>query len=289
MKLLIFLTVTLYSLSSAAINFNGDSRIEAQLEAPQFWAQIARSVPALIPKKRLKRTTGGWKLNGPSLEKVGNLCEDEKFSDQKVIANCSASLIDENIILSSAHCFVQDQPGFRCQDYAVVFDFALLNQNAPYTIPDENVFFCDELIYHQFAADFSEDIMLFRLDRPVQDRQPVALKKHIPELEDELVMIGYPLGIFQKYVDGGKVRSVERERLTFKHNLDTFSVNSGGPIFDASSGEQVGVLVRGTGSNFQKQVDRDCSRWGIAQEGDFAEANFVLHVPTILYEASKSF
>lgn len=289
MKLLSILIGLLLSTSSQAIVFNGDSRIEAQLEAPDFWMQIARSVPALVPKERLTKVPGGWKLDGPTVKEVGRLCEDERFVDQKVIANCSASLIGNDTILSSAHCFTEDHPGRRCQDYAVVFDYALTQKDDPYFIPDENMYFCEEMIYYNFAKDFSEDIMTFRLDRPVQGRELIKLKEQKPELGDELTMIGYPLGIFQKYVDGGVVRTLEHDRLTFKHNLDTFSVNSGGPVFDASTGEQVGVLVRGTGMNFQKKPQRDCSRWGVAKDGDFAEANFITKVPAILYEENKSF
>lgn len=261
-----------------AVVYHGDSRVEAQLETSDFWSQIARSVPALVPKSRLKKVSGGWKLDGPLVKDVGRLCEDEKFIDQKVIANCSASLLNETTILSSAHCFTDMHPGMTCQDYAVVFDYALTHQDDPYFAPDENVFFCEEVLYYNFAMDFSEDIMTFRLDRPVLDREPVTLKPSKPELGDEITMIGYPLGIFQKFVDGGIVRTLEHDRLTFKHNLDTFSVNSGGPVFDAKTGEQVGVLVRGTGSNFQSKPNRQCSRWGVAGDGDFAEANFIVDI-----------
>lgn len=281
MKMILTLIGLLTSFGAHAIVFNGDSRIEAQLDAPDFWTQIARSVPALVPKERLTKVPGGWKLDGPSVKEIGRLCEDEKFIDQKVIANCSASLIGTDTILSSAHCFTEDHPGRTCQDYAVVFDYALLNQDDPYFIPDENMYFCEEMIYYNFAMDFSEDIMTFRLNRPVLDRPLIQLKEEKPELQDELTMIGYPLGIFQKFVDGGVVRTLEHDRLTFKHNLDTFSVNSGGPVFDASSGQQVGVLVRGTGMNFQRKPERECSRWGVAGDGDFAEANFITKVPAI--------
>lgn len=267
--------------SAHAVVFNSDSRVEARLDAPDFWEEIARSVPALVPKKRLTKVQGGWKLDGPLVKDIGRLCEDEKFIDQKVIANCSASLISPDIILGSAHCFTENQPGYRCQDYAVVFDYALSNQDDPYFIPDENMYFCEKVLYYNFAMDFSEDIMTFKLNRPVTDRLPITLKENKPELGDELTMIGYPMGIFQKFVDGGVVRTLEVDRLTFKHNLDTFSVNSGGPLFDASTGEQVGVLVRGTGSNFQQKPGRSCSRWEVAGDGDFAEANFITKVPAI--------
>src|SRR5690606_21004735 len=98
---------------------------------------------------------------------------------------------------------------------------------------------------------------MIKLTHDSHDRENIAvdIRKKL-KINDELFMIGYPLGIYQKLVTSGNVTDVKPENVSFSHNLDSFSVNSGGPIFDKNSGKQVGVLVRGTGSNWSEKEKR---------------------------------
>lgn len=270
---LVLLISLLSFLPVYGVLFEQDNRHEIH-EAPEDWQNLARSVPALVPREYMVRVEGGWQLTGIPLKNLG-LCEDEPFSDQRIIANCSASLVGEDLILTAAHC-LDDQRGRGCDDYAIVFDYRL-DQDNPYFVAENQVYFCDEVLYHQFILDFTEDIALLRLTQAPSDRKPIRVNPRELVEGDFLNMIGYPLGIFQKWVDFGEVTHVEPERMSFKHTLDTFSVNSGGPIFDGHTGEQVGVLVRGTGGNLSD--DGSCTRWREGQSFDFAEGNSLSHLP----------
>ena len=94
------------------------------------------------------------------------------------------------------------------------------------------------------------------------------------------MMIGYPLGISQKVVEDGKVLSVDKKNVSFKHTLDSFSVNSGSPIFSVD-GKQVGVLVRGTGPNLSEREGQSCSDWHVGGAKDYSEGNDLSRLPSI--------
>lgn len=283
--LAIFITYTSHCPLALSAIFYPDSRIESPLQIPSNWLEISRSVGALVPKNRLQKRLYGWQMTGNTLTDI-NLCLTERFSDQKIIANCSSSLIAKDIVLTAAHClersFVPNSIR-NCSNYAVVFDYYSNSEN-PYFVHDDNIFFCEEVIYHQYPPPFDkEDLALIRINRPVLNRTPISLSFEPPNLSDSLVMIGHPLGIFQKFVDNGEVLKVNEANLSFRHNLDSFSVNSGGPIFDSYSMDQVGVLVRGTGGNFAPLSNSSsCSTWAIANENDYAEGNFLKSIEETL-------
>lgn len=275
------LALSFLSFNAFAVIFGHDKRLEAQLEAPEFEKNLARSVPALILKSKLeKQANGDYRIIGKTLQKEFGFCEDANFSDQKRIANCSASYIGDQKILTAAHC-LSPETKMGCEDYVYVFDYA--KKEFPLDseiIPKENVYECAEVLYEKFdKAIIKEDIAIIKLTKEVVGRKKIEVdtRKKL-KINDELFMIGYPLGIYQKLVTSGNVTDVKPENVSFSHNLDSFSVNSGGPIFDKNSGKQVGVLVRGTGSNWSEKEKRYCNDWTYAKEGDFSDGNSLRHM-----------
>jgi hypothetical protein len=157
----------------------------------------------------------------------------------------------------------------------VAFDYATdRNGEAPTTLNAKDVFECKKVIYRRFdLKNFTEDLAIIELDRKVSKRQPIKLNFDVPELGTPLTMIGHPLGIPQKFTDDAEILESQPSKVSFRHNLETFSVNSGGPIFDALTGDQIGVLVRGTGTNTSAAPGRDCYGWSVGDSDDFAEGN----------------
>jgi V8-like Glu-specific endopeptidase len=274
-----YLALTLLTTSAYAGIFGPDSRLETRETMPSEFLELARSSAALVPKENTIKVEGGLKALGTPLSRL-NFCEDIAFSEQRIVANCSASLIAPDIILTAAHCF-DSKINRGCKDYSIVFDYVKDSTlEDEFFFPDENVYNCKEILYNVFDTRyFTEDLALIKLDRVVKGRTPIQIEKGPLNAGDELIMIGHPLGIFQKYVDGGEILKVEKERLSFKHNLDTFSVNSGGPIFNPETKKQVGVLVRGTSPNQTKREGSDCYDWGVARDNDFIEGNLLHALP----------
>lgn len=273
MKILLLLLVP--SIAFAGI-FGADTRHEAQRDGDNEVALRARSVPALVRKSMLNlRADGDFDAKPYTGERMG-FCSDAKFADQPFLANCSSTLIGEDLVLTAAHC-IQESMGVGCDDYRVVFDFAV-GENLE-VIAKEKVYNCKEVLYYKFDQTLqSDDIAVIRLDRKVTDREVIPVATRQPRIGEELTMIGYPLGLPQKAVSDGRVSSNDAQNVSFKHNLDTFSCNSGGPIF-APSGAVLGVLVRGTGPNTRTRSGENCQDWAITDgPDDYAEGNSLAHL-----------
>lgn len=266
-------------LFTATVGFAGifgvDDREEARSESvPLQLRELSLSVPAIVEKKVLIERDGALFPEGYPLSRMG-FCPEIRFFDQSYVARCGSSLVGEDLVLTAGHCIDQDVEKW-CREYAVVFDYAVGVGDK--RVRKENVYGCKEIVYRQFVGAFDEDLALIRLDRKVRGRKLIRLSQDELRPGERLSMIGYPLGIPQKVVDDGFVIQLGPDKYSFRHNLDTFSSNSGGPIFN-SHGEQVGVLVRGTGPNQQRAPGRSCDLWGIDKKTDWAEANSLLHLP----------
>lgn len=273
---IIFLLFSTHSFSSI---FDNDDRIDTRFTSASV-QEVARSVPALIQKHRIKEVGNNrFALTGIPLSDL-HMCQDETFSHESLIANCSASLIAPDKVLTAAHCL--EGADYKCSTYSVVFDYQSHGEGTEHILDSNQIYQCKKILYFDFKTDLSGvDLAIIELDRMVVDRAPVKIKKSV-SLNEELFMIGYPLGISQKVVESGKVLSVDKKNVSFKADLDAFSVNSGGPIFNLQN-EQVGVLVRGTGPNLEQYDNESCYRWHRgATPLEFSEGNDLSLLPNYL-------
>lgn len=271
-------TIAFFQIARAGI-FGHDDREETL--APTVsdeLRELARSVPAIVERKSLlPRSDGDYTPVGYPLTKM-NFCPEARFSEQQYVARCGASLIANDLVLTAGHC-IDDDVVKWCNDYVIVFDYA--TGLGDQVVQQSNVFTCASVVYRQFALPFGEDLAIIRLARAVPGRRPVRLSQDSFSVGQPLTMIGYPLGITQKVVETGEVTPGGSLAVSFRHNLDTFSSNSGGPIF-TTAGEQMGVLVRGTGANQRTLPGRTCQDWGEDGARDYAEGNTLLHLAPVL-------
>ena len=159
-----------------------------------------------------------------------------------------------------------------CRRYRWVFDF---DHNAQ-RIKKSNVYKCEEIVEMKLKTTFGKilDYAVIKLNRSVYERPSLPFRRK-PEgrvsLGTPLTVIGHPSGLPLKTADNAKVkgwngvekllfvRSVYRRRFYFNANLDSFSGNSGSPVFNAITGEVEGILIEGA-TDFEKDSERGCLR-----------------------------
>lgn len=269
-------------LSNIHASITGSDDRHEIINSPPEIQDLAKSIAALIPKKAIEALPdGSFKLLGLNYVDDLNFCSDARFvKKQRLIANCSAFLIEENKIGTAAHCFDNSQE-FSIHNYYVVFDYQMNSAHSFEQILNQNqVYEIKSTIQRDFNFPGDRDVAVLELKRNVLDRTPLKLSKERIKKGEEIFILGFPFGLPMKYQDNGFVTSYETNlsgENSFKHNLDIFSVNSGSAIFNGNSNEVVGVLVRGSGPNYEKRKEEDCNDWGglVNKKDNFGEGNYI--------------
>lgn len=273
------LLLFLISMSAQASIFYGDDRIDFYEIRDERIQKISRSIPALIQKEKLEKVAGGYIVKTKTLEKLLKFCPEANFSAEYQLANCSTSLIGSDLVMTAAHCLRKEtDDDYHPSKYVIVFDYKKTSsdENLDF-IPEENVYEVEsDIPYYNFDHTSMLDIAIIKLKRKVIGREPLKLNlEHDYAKTTPLFVLGYPLGVSQKLTSDSEIIATLDQPNSFRHHLDTFSVNSGSAIFDASTNEIIGVHVRGTGSNFKKYNER-CNDWFIGDpEKDYGEANML--------------
>ncbi|WP_437955622.1 serine protease [Sorangium sp. So ce119] len=171
------------------------------------------------------------------------LCPEERFRDQPVFGGvCSAFLVAPDTLVTAGHCL--SAPGV-CSSIAFVFGAAYdRSDRDPSRVGPEDVYFCRE-VPERVANGVLGDYAVVRLDRPVVGRKPLPLRRAGKvEDDEELILIGNPLGLPTKIAARGRVLD-NAPALFFKASTDSYGGGSGSVVMGARSGLVEGVLVRG--------------------------------------------
>ncbi len=260
--------------------FGTDSRRERYQITSAPLRAVATSSAALVPSWNFARdaATATWSAIEPdTLKDAEGLCKGQRFSTQPKVGYCSATLIDDDIILTAGHCVLTE---VRCADVRVVFDFAYTS--APGTnvmrvaenIPDRNVYRCKQVlaaedVWADHPRDWT-DYAVVRLDRPVEGRAPV----HVDwdgrrDAGTPLYTIGHPAGIPQKLATGALL---ETSNTMLETDVDSFGGNSGGGVFDRD-GSLLGQMVFATTSGYVLDEERGCKVESVCGDNTDCEYN----------------
>lgn len=207
-----------------------------------------------------------------------NLCSTEKFIHQPVGAFGSGFLVAPDIIATAGHCADESD----VTDIRFVFGFRMKNANtAITTIANTEIYKGVSIIARKFTAA-ATDWALVRLDRPVTNHRIAPIRRSGKIGDTQAVhVIGHPAGLPAKFADKAKVRTNTNPAF-FIANLDTFGGNSGSPVFNSTTHEVEGVLVRGE-VDFVAQgtcnVSLVCPTSGCSGEDCTRTTEFAKHVP----------
>lgn len=187
-------------------------------------------------------------------ERLG-LCERERFQNQPSRGYCSGSLVKDDVLLTAGHCIDEEH---LCENMAVVFDFGYKSSSHdPVYVKAADVYFCEQVIKREEdPGSLGHDFALVKLDRKVQGRSPLEIRKSGSiGVRDNVTVIGHPMAIPTK-IATGIVRQVETD--FFDTNLDVFMGNSGSAVFNSKTGLIEGVLVSGE-EDFEWIEEEQCS------------------------------
>jgi len=225
--------------------YGDDNRRDVYEESDPMLLELAASTAALISTGNLSDAGNGMtKINGRKLGAARNFCADEPYGDQIASANCSGFLVAPNVLVTAGHCI---QSLSDCKGYGFVFDFKTTQAGqTEYTVPKTSVYSCKKVIktvLDQWGSKM--DYAVIELDRDVTDRAPLKFRTSGKVADGaDLVVIGHPSGLPTKIADGAYVRNNSNSTY-FSANLDTYGGNSGSAVFNATTGEIEGILVRG--------------------------------------------
>ncbi|MEE8424304.1 MAG: serine protease [Elusimicrobiota bacterium] len=223
--------------------YGDDDRLDIYEVASPKLKEMARSTVGLFKASAVTVEDGKANLRTSSYGSSYNLCQDEPFRDQRSGAFCSGSLVGPDLIMTAGHCITSE---YSCKGTKFVFGFSIDSKggSTPSSVPASEVYGCAELIVREQVGR-GADYALLRLDRTVANHAPLKISREgVPPKGTPLIVIGHPSGLPTKVAGGASVRDPDRTGY-FVANLDTYGGNSGSAVFNAYSGEVVGILVRG--------------------------------------------
>lgn len=235
--------------TAQAVVYDDDGRVEPFELAGTRWEAIAlRTAVAIVPWPKLRPVDeGGYAVDAETLERDAGVCPDVRFAGQPALAECTGTLIGDDLVLTAGHC-VRSQAD--CDAQAFVFGFATPDGESVPNLSEAQVFGCAELVAweERNAARLTLDHAIVRLDRAATpDFEPAPLRLDDTPLAvgTPLALVGFPDGVPVKVDLGGVVidaRSGARDY--FVASVDAFGGNSGGGVF-LEDGTLAGLLVRG--------------------------------------------
>ena len=242
--------------------YGEDDRYNIENSPDTRFQILGRSVAHMVKQELLAPAFGGvlTKISVRPLHERFNICLDQRYAKNISAGNCSGFLVAPDLLVTAGHCVWGH---VSCAENKWIFDFRndfIYNGGNPDLafVSTEDVYGCKEIVNRKYARETTKnDFALIRLDRPVTDREPLKFRTKGKIKDDsEIVMIGFPLGLSAKISYQAKI--IENDNPFYmKTNLDSFTGNSGSPVFNKKTGIVEGILVRGE-LDFNSHASDDC-------------------------------
>ncbi|HEX3906034.1 MAG TPA: serine protease [Polyangia bacterium] len=232
-----------------AVVYGSDDRVDAAQETdPALRSLATGSTAALVAPWNLRFAADGTVgVDAAPLSAWDSYCPGTPFVAQPTAATCGGILIDDDLLLTAAHCLSRVP---SCRSYAYLFGYAESQPDTVDPLTRAQVYGCRAVPVSFESppdADTHLDYAVVQLDRPVDaERSPVGFAAAPALSEGEAVTtIGFPSGLPAK-IDPSNVLDPRSATLDyFSMASDTFEGSSGSGVYDAGD-NLIGVFARGT-------------------------------------------
>jgi len=249
--------------SSTKIIYGEDNRVDIQDVRSLMIRELGNSIAARVGNWSVSKEDNLFSYSEVTLlsDRWGAaVCSDEKFASQPTMADCTGFLVGPDLLVTAGHCaldyegMVENDTSYECSENSWVFDYKMESDGVQTdNLSSENLYKCDKILIGELSE--KADYALIKLDRIVKDRTPLKLRsKGKINTKESIFVMGHPSGLPLKFADGAIVKE-NSQRDYFSTNLDTFGGNSGSPIFNASTLEVEGILVRGRTDYVESEED----------------------------------
>ena len=274
----IFAILSIYILSTQSfavaalpkVIYGDDNRVDYK-DGLSFYQTLAESTAAQIPHASLTIRGTSVEINGDPLMNwkppgmLKPVCEKERYSHQPTASVCSGFFVSDDVLATAGHCMLSED---QCENFAWVVNYKITDENqSSISVELNDVYTCEKIIKVGYGRGL--DFALIKLDRSNKGKA-VKISKTPPALGTPIVMIGHPSGLPQKISDKARITSISGS--SFRSNLDAFRGNSGSAVFNAESGELLGILVNGN-ADYQHNLELDCSEVNVLPDNEADEGS----------------
>ena len=174
------------------------------------------------------------------------LCPTERFQTQPCSAYCSGVLVSPDIVATAGHCVdTPSKDGPPPNRIRFVFGYRMRDAQNPQVIISNSEIYTGKETVARVFTETGPDWALVRLDRAVVGHQPVRIRRSSKIVDAQSVyIIGHPCGLPAKFADGARVKTNSNPDY-FVANLDSYTANSGSPVFNRVTHEVEALFVRG--------------------------------------------
>jgi hypothetical protein len=226
-------------LGASSLIYGVDDRLQSyQITDADEQAALGAVVGQVAKRWVTRKNDGTYQVDTSlSLRDTMGVCSSEPFADEPASMECSGVLVGPDLVATAGHCVSTS----NCSKKAYIFGFRMDSANTVRSRVAANDYYTCAAVTHRSTG--SADYALVRLDRPVVGHTPAQVASGAPSVGDPLVLMGHPEGLPVKIAGGATVKNVSSK--TFGANTDSYSGNSGSPVFNENTWEVEGLLVNG--------------------------------------------